>query len=258
MDEKEKLLSDAREVIIEDEKLKVLLKEGRISEETYDYKHGEINMRLAEIKEQIANINRKKNQLSAPASVEKFNNSFVRRQFARKKENAQGDDEALSNAGMAAVVFGAALIIGLLVFPDAVYSTLPNLPEPYVLPESSRLFCFLAVLAAQTLIGGLFLWLSGKAIKLKGIDYNKAVTCACFGAVITSGILSIIGFLSSDGKYTELLQFLGYAAGIFSYYWALKSALRANRRTMAILSVALYAINYALALAAAISIIILL
>jgi len=255
---KEKFLSAAREVIVEDEKLKLMLKEGKISQETFDDKHIEINARLEEIKEQMADLDRKKNQLSAPASVEKFNNSFIRRQLVRKKNSDPGDNDALSNAGMAAVVFSAALFIALFEFPGAVYSTLPHIPDPYVLPESSRLYGYLAVLAFQTLIGGLFLWLMGKIIKLKSIDYTKAVTCAYSGAIITLGILSIFGFLSSGGKYAETLQFLGYAAGIISYYWAVQSILRTNRLTMAILSVALYAVNYALAFAAIISIIILL
>lgn len=255
MEGKEKILSAAREIIVNDEKLKLMLKEGKISQETFDYERQEINARLAEIKEQIADLDRKKNELSKPASVEKFNNSFVRRQLGRKRGAEQKDVEALSNAGIAAVVFSAALIIGLLVFPSEIYSTLPTLPDPYVLPESSRLYCYLAVLAIQTLIGGLFLWFMSRIARIKNIDYNKAVTCAGFGAIITSGILSIFEFLSSGGKYNEMLQFLGYAAGILSYYWALKSALRANRLTIAFLSAALYAINYALSLAAIFSII---
>jgi hypothetical protein len=255
MEGKEKLLSAAREVIVEDEKLKLMLRDGKISQETFDDKHNEINARLAEIKEQIADIDRKKNQLSAPASVEKFNSSFVRRQFARSKETGSRDNEALSNAGMAAVVFTAALIIGLLEFPDIVYSTLPLLPEPYVLPESSRLYGYIAALASQIFIGGLFLWLMGRITRIKNISYSKAVACTYFGAIITSGILSFFGVLSSGGKYNEILQFFAYAIGILSYYWSLKSTLRTSRLIMAFLSMVIYAVNYALALAALFSII---
>ena len=258
MEGKEKLLSAAREIIIEDEKLKLMLKDGKISQETFDDQHKAINARLAEIKEQIADLDRKKNQLSKPASVEKFNNSFVRRQFGRNREGSPGDNEALSNAGMAAVVFSAAIFIGLLLFPRTIYSTLPLLPDPYVLPESSRLYGYVAVLASQTIIGGLFLLLMGKIIKLKAINYNTAVTCTYSGAIIASGILSVGGYIFSGGKYAETLQLLGYAVGLLSYYWALKGALRTSRLTLAFLSVAVYAVNYALALAALISIIILL
>ena len=257
MEGKERLLSAAREIIVEDEKLKLMLKAGKISQETFDDQHKAINARLAEIKEQIANLDRKKNQLSAPASVEKFNNSFERRQLAGNKKT-EGEIEPLSNAGMVAVVLSAALVIGLIVFPGAIYSTLPLLPEPYVLPESSRLICYLAILASQTLIGGLFLWITGRAIKLKGINYNKALTCAYSGAIITSGVLSVAGYLFSGEKYAQILGLLGLAAGLLFYYWAIKSVLRTNRLTMVILAVAVYAVNYALALAAAISIIILL
>jgi len=257
MEGKEKFLSAAREIIVEDEKLKLMLKAGKISQETFDDQHKAINARLAEIKELIANLDRKKNQLSAPASVEKFNNSFERRQLAGNK-NKEGEIEPLSNAGMVAVVISAALVIGLMVFPGAIYSTLPLLPDPYVLPESSRLICYLAILASQTLIGGLFLLLTGRAINLKGISYNKALTCAYSGAIIISGVMSVAGYLFSGGKYSQILGLLGFAAGLLFYYWAIKSVLRTNRLTMAILSVALYAVNYALALAAAISIIILL
>jgi len=174
----------------------------------------------------MADLDRKKTELSAPASVEKFNSSFVRRQFVRRKEKTSGDNDALSNAGMAAVVFSAALFIGLLVFPGALYSTLPSLPEPYVLPESSRLTGFLAVLTAQTLIGGLFLLLMGKVFKLKALDYNKAITCTYSGAIITAGVLSVAGYIFSVGKYAQALQLLGYAIGLLSYYWAISGVLR--------------------------------
>jgi len=206
----------------------------------------------------MADLDRKKTELSAPASVEKFNSSFVRRQFVRRKEKTSGDNDALSNAGMAAVVFSAALFIGLLVFPGALYSTLPSLPEPYVLPESSRLTGFLAVLTAQTLIGGLFLLLMGKVFKLKALDYNKAITCTYSGAIITAGVLSVAGYIFSVGKYAQALQLLGYAIGLLSYYWAISGVLRTRKSIIAFLSVAVYAVNYGLALAALISIIILL
>jgi hypothetical protein len=258
MEGKKKILSAAREIIVEDEKLKLLLKEGKISQETFDYEHKEINARLAEIKEHMTELDRKKDQLRAPASVEKFNRSFLRRQFSRNKESGPVDNDVLSDAGMAAVVFSATIFFGLLVFPDMFYSTLPSLPDPYVLPESSRLYGYLAVLASQTFIGGLFLWFFGRVVKLKDIDYSKAVTCTYSGAIITLGILSFLEVLSSGGKYEGILQFLGYAGGILSYYWAIMSTLRTNMLTKAFLSVIIYAVNYALAIAAAISIIILL
>jgi hypothetical protein len=258
MEGKEKFLSEAREIIVGDEKLKLLLKEGKISQETFNDQHKEINARLAEIKENIAELDRKKNGLAAPASVEKFNSSFMRRQTARRKELRPGDDEALSNAGMAAVVFSAALVIGILLFPSAVYVTLPTLPEPYVLPDSSKIFGFLALSAAQTLIGGLFLWVTGRALKIKGMEYNKAIAITYSGSIISSGFLLVAGYVFSGGRYSQALELLGYVVGILSYYWAVKGSLKAGRLKMAFLSVATYAVNYALALASLISIIILL
>lgn len=257
MDEKEKLLSDAKKTIIEDERLKLLLKGGRISEETYDLKHGEINIRLADIKEQIARIERRKKELSKPASVVKFNTSYLKRRAAERRDDA-GAEEPLNNVGMVAVLSCAAIIIGLLAFPKGVYSSLPDLPEPYAMPPSSEFYIYIAALCSQIVIGGLFLWIMSRITKVKGTDMYRTRTCTAQGALVSSAALSIAWYISSSAGYVPALRPLAYGAGFASYFYAIKSALDTNNLTAGFLSLSTYAANYALALGAMVSIIILL
>jgi hypothetical protein len=248
MEEKERLLSAAREIMVGEEKLKLLFKEGKISRDTFDDEHKKINARLAQIKEQIAALDRKKNELSAPASVEKFNSSFVRRQLAGKKNN-DSENESLSNAGMVAVLSSVAIFLLLLGAPSIVYSSLPALPEPYSMPESSGFYVYLAVLAAQIFAGGLFLWFVAKYAKVKSISHYEARLCSASGALITSGALSVAGYITSVAGQVPALQALSYAAGLISYYYAIQSASKVGNLTAAFLAAALYAVNYALAIA---------
>jgi hypothetical protein len=179
MEGKDKLLSTARKIIIEDEKLKVMLREGKISQITYDDKHGEVNLRLSEIREQMADLERKKNRLSVPASVEKFNNSFFfKRSLGGNKENLIQRGDALSNVGMLAVLSTALILIGLMAFPPEVYSSLPALPEPYKMQESSEFYGYVAALFTQIFAGGFFLWLMARFVKVKNVSQDQARICA--------------------------------------------------------------------------------
>lgn len=254
MDEKEALLSDARKVIIEDERLKVLYKAGKISEETYDVKHGEINARLAEIREQIAKIERKKKELKKPASVVKFNTSFLKRQNSASKMSDA--DEPLSDMGMVSVLSAAGIILGLFAFPSAVYSSIPPLPEPYLLPPDSELYIYLSVLLSQVFGGGVLLWLMAVIARVKDANQSKAILCTAQGVIISSAALSAAAYFSSGAGYVPLLEKIAYAAGILAYFLAIRSVLSAGRLTAALLALGAYAANYALAIAVMLSIII--
>ena len=258
MDDKTRLLSAARTFIVEDEKLKIMLQDGKISQNTYDDKHRDIDAQLAKIKEQIADLGKKKNELSAPASVEKFNDSFAGRQLARDTNSQTERLEPLSTVGMAAVICSAIIVLGLLAFPKAVYSSLPELPAPYIVLDSSGLFLFIAVSAIQILIGGLFLRFVTRATGIKNVNYILARAFTAEAVIISAGVLSMIGLVLPKAKYALTTTILGVAASIFIYFLVMWPLFKTTKLKAAILSVAAYVINYALAVAVLLFLIILL
>lgn len=258
MEGKEKLLSDAKGILIEDEKLRAMLKEGNISQGTYDNKHSEITVRLGEIKEQISALDRKKTELSKPASVENFNNSFLKRHVAKNNAEMAANVEPLSNVGMAAVFSFIAIVLLLLSSSSLVFSSLPALPEPYALEESAKMYAYLTALCVQMLIGGFFLWFMARITRIKRINHYKARICATSGALVSSGSLSVGAYLAQMTGYASILQGLGYLSGLLAYYFAIRTELKADRLTSAFHAITIYAVNYALAAAVMLSIIILL
>ncbi len=158
---------------------------------------------------------------------------------------------------MTAVICSALIVFGLLAFPRAVYSSLPGLPELYIMPESSGIYLYPVVLAAQILIGGLFPGLMSRTSG-KHADYALTRECTAEAVVISSAVLSLIGLIVSKGEYALIDTILGIAASVLIYVLVMRELFKTTKQKAAILSVAAYVINYALAVAVLLFLIILL